>query len=328
MVNSPLRRLSRRLGNTLALGAFLLAGLAQAQTGTIKLLVGFPPGGGTDAIARTLADKLKDQLGSTVIVENRAGAGGQLAAQALKVAPADGTIFFLSHDHTISILPLVVKNPGFDSAHDFVAVAGFATFVNALAVSGGTPARSMNEYVAWVRGQGGGKGTVGVPAPASVPEFLVKLIGQKYALDLQAAPYRGSAPMIGDMLGNQINAGVASIPDFIENHKAGKVRIVAVLGGARQAAVPDVPTFAELGLAGFEDVPYYGIFAPAGTPKAVIDRFSEAVAKVIALPEVRERLTTMGLTVGYMSPQQLASRERAYAQTWARIIKASGFQAR
>ena len=330
MVRSPLQRVFGVFGalrHTLALGIFLLGGLAQAQTGTVKLLVGFPPGGGTDVIARTLADKLKDQLGTTVIVENRAGAGGQIAAQALKAAPADGTTFFLSHDHTISILPLVVKNPGFDPAHDFVAVAGFATFVNALAVSGGTPAKSMNDYVAWVRSQGAGKGTVGVPAPASVPEFLVKLIGQKYALDLQAAPYRGSAPMMADMLGNQISAGVGSIPDFIENHKAGKIRVVAVLGGARQAALPDVPTFAELGLAGFEDIPYYGIFAPAGTPRAVIDRFSEAVAKVIALPEVRDRLTAMGLTVGYMSPQQLASRERAYAQTWARIIKASGFQA-
>ena len=328
MSGSPLKRLSRTLRITLALGAFLLTCLAQAQQpAVIKLMVGFPPGGGTDAIARTLADKLKDQLGTTVIVENKAGAGGQIAAQALKAAPADGSTFFLSHDHSVSILPLVVKNPGFDPARDFVAVAGFATFVNALAVSGGTPVKSMNEYLAWVRGQGAGKGTVGVPAPASVPEFLVKVIGQKYGLDLQAAPYRGSAPMMADMLGNQINAGVASIPDFIENHKAGKVRIVAVLGGARQASLPDVPTFAELGLAGFEDVPYYGIFAPAGTPKAVIDRFAEAVAKVIALPEVRDHLTAMGLTVGYMSPQQLASRERAYSQTWARIIKASGFQA-
>jgi tripartite-type tricarboxylate transporter receptor subunit TctC len=327
MIKSSLPRLAGRLVKSIAISALLLGGLAQAQTGTIKLLVGFPPGGGTDAIARTLADKLKDQLGTTVIVENRAGAGGQIAAQALKAAAPDGTTFFLSHDHTISILPLVVKNPGFDPAHDFVSVAGFATFVNVLAVSGGTPVKSMNEYVAWVRSQGAGKGTVGVPAPASVPEFLVKVIGQKYTLDLQAAPYRGSAPMMADMLGNQINAGVASVPDFIENHKAGKVRIVAVLGGVRQAALPDVPTFAELGLAGFEDVPYYGIFAPAGTSKAVIDRFSEAVAKVIAMPDVRERLTTMGLTVGYMSPQQLASREHAYAQTWARIIKASGFQA-
>ena len=327
MGKSRLTTITGAVRHTLTVGVLLLGGLVQAQTGTIKLMVGFPPGGGTDAIARTLADKLKDQLGTPVIVENRAGAGGQIAAQALKAAPADGTTFFLSHDHTISILPLVVKNPGFDPARDFVAVAGFATFVNALAVSGGTPAKTMNDYVAWVRTQGAGKGTVGVPAPASVPEFLVKLIGQKYALDLQSAPYRGSAPMIGDMLGNQINAGVASVPDFIENHKAGKVRIVAVLGAKRQAALPDVPTFAELGLAGFEDVPYYGIFAPTGTPKATIDRFAEAVAKVVALPDVRDRLTAMGLTVGYMTPQQLATRERAYAQTWARIIKASGFQA-
>ena len=311
----------------LALSALVLAGPAQAQSSTVRLLVGFPAGGGTDVIARTLAEKLKDQLGVNVVVENRAGAGGQIAAQALKAAPADGSTFFLTHDHTVSILPLVVKNPGFEPAKDFVAVAGFATFVNALAVSGGTPAASVNEYVAWVRNTQSGKGNVGIPAPASVPEFLVKLIGEKYKIDLQAAPYRGSAPMMADMLGNQIGAGVGSVPDFIENHKGGKIRVVAVLGSVRQAALPDVPTFAELGLAGFEDVPYYGIFAPSGTPKATIDRFAEAVSKVIAMPDVQSRLTAMGLSVAYMPPQQLASREQAYAQTWARIIKASGFQA-
>ena len=321
---SRLRSLSQALLAGLAL---CLAPMVWAQSGPVKVLVGFPPGGGTDAIARILADKLKDQLGVPVVVENKAGAGGQIAAQALKAAAPDGTTVFLSHDHTISILPLVVKSPGFEPARDFVAVAGFATFVNALAVSGGTPAKSVNDYSAWVRSAGGGKSTVGVPAPASVPEFLVKVIGEKYKLDLNSAPYRGSAPMMADMLGNQIAAGVASVPDFIENHKAGKVRIVAVLGANRQAVLPDVPTFAELGLAGFEDVPYYGFFAPAGTPKAAIDRFSDALSKVLAMPEVRDPLTAMGLTVGFMSSAQLASREQAYAQTWARIIKQSGFQA-
>jgi len=315
-------QLSRRALCALA-AALCLGGMAHAQPGPVKILVGFPPGGGTDAIARTLADKLKDQLGQPVIVENKAGAGGQIAAQTLKAAPADGTTLFLSHDHTVSILPLVVKNPGFDPARDFVAVGGFATFVNAFAVSGGTPAKTMNEYVAWVRGKG--RDTVGVPAPASVPEFLVKVIGQKYKLDLQSAPYRGSAPMMGDMLGNQIAAGTGSIPDFIENHKAGKIRVVAVMGSARQALLPDVPTFTELGLAGFEDLPYYGIFAPVGTPTATIDKISAALAKVVALPDVRERLTAMGLSVGYMTPQQLTSREQAYTKTWAGIIKASGF---
>ncbi|HSW03451.1 Bug family tripartite tricarboxylate transporter substrate binding protein [Aquabacterium sp.] len=309
-----------------AAGLLATVGLPRAQSGrTLRILVGFPPGGGTDAIARILAEALKDELGgATVIVENKPGAGGQLAAQALKAAAPDGSTLFLSHDHSISILPQVVKTPGFDPAHDFVPAAGFATFVNAFAVSGGTPAKSFNDYVAWLRGQGG-KGAVGVPAPASVPEFLVKLIAEKYKLDLVAAPYRGSAPMMADMLGNQIAAGVGSIPDFIENHRAGKLRVVGVLGGARQLVMPEVPTFAELGLAGFEDVPYYGLFAPAGTPRAAIDGFSAALAKVLAKPAVHERLTAMGLSVGHMSPDQLGQRERAYTATWARIIKATGF---
>ncbi len=295
-----------------------------ADAKPIRLLVGFPPGGGTDAIARTLAEKLKDELGVPVVVDNKPGAGGQIAAQALKAAPADGTVLFLSHDHTISILPLVVKNPGYEPATDFVPVAGFATFVNAFAVSGGTPAKTFNEYVAWVKTQGN-KSAVGIPAPASTPEFLVKLIGDKYKLDLVSAPYRGSAPLMGDMLGNQIAAGVASVPDFIENHKAGKMRVVAVLGKNRQAALPDVPTFSELGLGGLEDLPYYGIFAPAGTPKATLEAFGQALTKVLAERDVHEKLTNMGLTVGFMSAAQLAQREQAYTKVWAKLIKDSGF---
>ncbi|MGJ7506895.1 Bug family tripartite tricarboxylate transporter substrate binding protein [Variovorax sp. GT1P44] len=327
MLKSTWGGASRLMRGVFAAGLLAVGGLALAQpAGTpIRLLVGFPAGGGTDVIARTLAEKLKDQLGTPVVVENRAGAGGQIAAQALKASPADGHTLFLSHDHSISILPLVVKSPGFDPARDFVPVAGFATFANALAVSGGTPAKSINEYVAWVRNQRGGKDTIGVPAPASIPEFLVKLIGTKYKLDLQAAPYRGSAPMMADMLGNQISAGIGSVPDFIENQKAGKIRVVAVIGGKRQAVLPQVPTFAELGLSGLEDLPYYGIFAPVGTPQPVIDRFGEALSKVLAMPDVRERLVAMGLTVDFMPQGQFAGRVRSYTQTWEQIIKASGF---
>lgn len=314
------------LAGALAASLEFTCGASWAQAARpVRILVGFPAGGGTDGIARTLAERLKDELGVPVIVENRAGAGGQIAAQALKAAPADGTTYFISHDHTISILPLVVKNPGFNPAQDFVPVAGFATFVNALAVSPGTPAKSFNEYLTAIRGQGG-KSAVGVPAPASVPEFLVKVIGEKYKLDLVSVPYRGSAPMIADMLASQIPAGVASVPEFVENHKAGKLRVIAVLGGDRQAVLPEVPTFAELGLTGFEDVPYYAFFAPAGTPKAELDRFATALAKVIAIPEVKDKLTAWGLTVGFMPQPHLAARERSYAQTWAKIIKASGFQ--
>ncbi|MCA3212146.1 MAG: Bug family tripartite tricarboxylate transporter substrate binding protein [Burkholderiales bacterium] len=321
-MDRSLRRLLRALA---ALPAAAAAPRLRAQGRTVRLLVGFPPGGGTDAIARVLADKLKDELTASVVVDNRAGAGGQIAAQELKRAVPDGNTLFLSHDHTISILPLVLRNAGFEPARDFVPVAGIATFVNAFAVSGGTAARSFNDYVAWVKAQGG-KSTVGIPAPASVPQFLVQVIGATWKLDLAAAPYRGSAPMMGDMIGNQIPAGVGSVPDFIENHKAGRLRVVAVLGGQRQSALPEVPTFSELGLRGFEDVPYYGLFAPAGTPRATVEATAAAVARVIALPDVRERLTAMGLTVQFMSPAQLAQRERAYAGIWAEIIRKSGFQ--
>jgi tripartite-type tricarboxylate transporter receptor subunit TctC len=316
---------------TLRLGAALAATLALGsawaeQAKPVRILVGFPPGGGTDAIARLLSDKLKDSLGAPVVVDNRPGAGGQIAAQALKAAAPDGTTFFLSHDHTISILPVVVKNPGYAPAQDFVPAAGIASFVNAFALSSGTPGQSFTDYVDWLKNAGRGKGSVGIPAPASTPEFLVKLLGERYRTDLVAVPYRGSAPMIGDMLGNQIPAGVGSVQDFIENHRAGKLRVVAVLGDKRQAALPDVPTFAELGLKGFEDMPYYGFYAPKGTPQKSIDAFAAAVAKAVALPEVRDQLTAMGLSVGYMAPQELAAREQAYTKVWARIVKDSGFQ--
>jgi tripartite-type tricarboxylate transporter receptor subunit TctC len=319
------RRALQWIGATACASTMSAPALAQSGK-TIRVLVGFPAGGGTDAIARLLGEHLKDELGAPVIVENKPGAGGQLAAQALKGAAPDGTTYFLTHDHTVSILPLVVKNPGFDTARDFVPVAGFATFANAWALSGGTPAKSVPEYVTWVKGAGGGKGGVGIPAPASVPEFLVKVFGEKFRLDLVAAPYRGSAPMMADMLGNQIAAGVGSIPDFIDYHRAGKLRVVAVMGSARQASLPDVPTLAEVGLPGFEELPFYGFFAPVGTPKASLDAFSAALAKVIAMPEVKERLTAMGLAVGFMNQAQFAAREHAYTAVWSRIIKDSGFQ--
>lgn len=304
-----------------------LAGLSPARaqgSGTPRILVGFPAGGGTDAIARILADKLRDDLGATVIVENRPGAGGQLAAQALKSAAADGMTVMLSHDHTVSIIPLTVRNPGFDPARDFVSVAGLGTFVNSLAVSGRSGIGSFNEYLASVR-NAGGKGAMAVPAPASLPEFGVKALATRFNLDLVPLPYRGSAPMITDMLGGQVNAGIGSIPDFIDHHKGGRLKVVAVMGSRRDRTLPEVPTFAELGVTGFEEMPYYGLFAPSGAPKAALDRWSAAVARVIALPDVQERLTAMGITVGHMSGEQLAQRERSYAQAWGQVIRASGY---
>ena len=317
----------RRFAATLLSAAAVAAAPSAwaANDTPIHILVGFPAGGGSDVIARLLAERLEKELGRTVLVDNRPGAGGQIAAQQLKAARADGTTVFLSHDHSISILPQVVKKPGYAPQQDFTPLGGFATFVNGIAVSPGTPVKTVPEYVEWVKAQGG-KSAVGIPAPASTPEFLVQLIAQRWGLDLVAVPYKGSAPMMADMLGNQIPAGVGSVPDFIEYQRAGKLHMIAVLGGQRQAALPGVPTFAELGIKGLEDTPYYGIWAPRGTPADFVNRFTRALEKALAVPEVHKQLTDMGLTVGYMTPRQLDARERAYTQVWSRIIKDSGFQ--
>ena len=324
---------SRRLGAVITMKQ-ILAGLsllllchatAQAQPSVIRLMVGFPAGGGTDAIARVLGEQLSPALGANVIVENKAGAGGQIAAQALKAAPKDGSVLFLSHDHTISILPLVLKNPGFNPQQDFTPVAGFASFANGLAASPGTPVTSYTQYVDWIRSQGKASLSIGIPAPASVPEFLVKVLSMQAKLDLQSIPYRGSAPMMVDMLGNQIPAGVASVPDFIEHIKAGKIRMLAVMGKQRQALLPDVPTLVELGFKGFDDLPYYGIFAPVGTPQQVIARYATAIENTLRQPQVLERLQGLGLAVEFMPPPLLAERERTYSKNWARLIQESGF---
>jgi tripartite-type tricarboxylate transporter receptor subunit TctC len=324
--------LSRRHFSQQLLAAAAAGGLAAPSWAAgynkgkpLRLLVGFPPGGGTDVIARLLAEKMKDSLGTSVVVENKPGAGGQIAAQILKASPADGATFFVTHDHTISILPQVVKNPGFDPHADFVPVAGFASFVNALAVSEGLGVRSFEAYLQWIKKQGG-KSAVGIPAPASTPEFLVRVLNQRFKTDLVSVPYRGSAPMLADMMGNQIPAGIGSVQDFIESQKAGKIRVLAVLGGKRQQALPEVPTFSELGLPGLEDMPYYGVYAAAGTPPDMVQAVSEAVAKAVAAPDVQQQLVGIGLSVGYMTPEQLLARERAYSAVWTRIIRDSGFQ--
>jgi tripartite-type tricarboxylate transporter receptor subunit TctC len=262
-----------------------------------------------------------------VLVDNRPGAGGQIAAMALKSAPANGSVLFVTNDHTISVLPQMLRNPGFAPDHDFTPVAGFASYVSVFALSTDTPPRSFREYLAWLR-KGGGKGNVGIPAPASVPEFLVKAVANRTGLDLVAAPYRGAAPMLADLMAGQIPAAVAAVNDVLEAHNAGRLRVVAVAGAARQAALPQVPTFSELGLPGFEDSGYYGIYAPAGTPPATVQRLSDAVRKVLEQPQLRDRMAAMGLTVEYLAPQQMAAREQAYTQALGRLIESGGFKPR
>lgn len=325
MTNHLNRRRSLQWMGAAAL-AGTLAAPALAQSGkTIRLLVGFPAGGGTDAIARLLAERLKDELGANILVENKPGAGGQLAAQALKAATPDGSVYFLTHDHTVSILPLVVKNPGFDTARDFVPVAGFATFANALALSGGTPAKSVAEYVAWVKSNPQKNGFYGSAAPGSIPHFFGVMFGRTAGLELTHVPYKGTAAAMQALAGQEITALSTVVADIRTLVQADRARLLAVAGDKRDPALPSVPTFRELGY-DLVATPWYALFAPAGTPPAALERLSKAALAAVTDPALNKRMVEMGIEPTGHGPDRLGQILKADHERWGAVIKASGFK--
>ncbi len=317
----------RRFWTMFAAAALLaLAGpvRAQSERAPVRILVGFPAGGTIDLVARVLADQLKDDLGTTVIVDSKPGAGGQLAAQALKLAAADGRTLLLSPDHTMVMLPITMRTPGFQPAIDFAPVAQVARYPGGLAVASRVEARSLDEYFAWMRAHPA-DANVGVPAPGSIPQFLVHLLSQQSKAALVSVPYRGSAPMVQDIMGGQLASGTTALGDFVEPHRAGKLRVLAVLGPRRSAALPDVPTFAEQGVR-IEWEYWLGMFAPAKTPAAEIQRLNAAIGRALARPEVRERLAKIVFEPAFGTPEELGQLVRAGTAYWEPVVKASGWQ--
>jgi tripartite-type tricarboxylate transporter receptor subunit TctC len=308
-----------------AAAAWAVTAGAKAQAVPVtRILVGFPAGGGSDAIARRLAEHLQDATGAPFIVENRSGAGGRVAALALKQAAADGHTLMLSNDHAVCILPLTLREPGYDPERDFAPVGGIATFVNALALPAAGGAADLDTWVQSVR-EGTVRGVVGLPAPASIPAFAVQSVAKAKGLTLTEMPYRGSAPMLADLLAGQIPAAIGSVPEWLHLHRERRVRVVAVMGAQRDRRLPEVPTFAELGVSGFERPAFYGLYAPAATPPRTLSRLSQALSAVLARPALAQRLENDGHDVTPMTPAALTAHQQAYTATWRRIIQASGF---
>lgn len=325
-----------QLRSTLRSLAAVCAGLlvaihpgAQADNKSpIRMLVGFPAGGSSDVIARTLAMGMQQELGRSVVVENKPGAGGQIAAQNLKAARPDGTTIFMSNSHTVAMVPLTIKNPGFDTGKDFVPVAMVAVNPDVLVVNTeviGKPDATLRDFADWARAHPD-KGSVGVPAPASAPDFAVTILGKALGVKLDSIPYRGDAPIIQDLLANQIPAGIASVGAALQVAKAGKLRIVAVNGTSRLPVLPQVPTYAEQGVAGYEDVIFNGVFAPAGTPADVIRQYSEALRKVAASSEFADRLSNLGIFAHPGSAQDLQSRLKATQKASALMVEQAGYK--
>ncbi len=311
-----------------ALGAAAAWGVhAQvALRGPVRIIVGFAAGGSSDIAARMLADKLKDSLGVPVIVENKVGAGGRIAAEALKNAAPDGTTLMLVPVVVPVLAPLVYKQLSYDPARDFAPVAQVATYQFAFAVGPGHPAKNVSEFVAWLK-VNPTQANFGSPAPGSLPHFFGLMVGKATGVEMVHIAYKGGAPLANDLMGGQIPAGVDALSDMIELHRGGKIRIIATSGAQRSPLLPTVATFKEQGFAAIEGTGWIGVYAPAKTPAAVIDQVSTAIGAALKIPELRERFLNLGYEPTGTTPEQLAAIMAADTARWGPIIKASGFTA-
>jgi tripartite-type tricarboxylate transporter receptor subunit TctC len=314
--------------SAVAVAAFSLV-CAQAQplaSGPIRILVGFAPGGTTDIAARIIAQQINETSGQTLIVENKTGASGRIAAEALKNAAPNGTTLLLVPIVVPVIAPLVWKQLSYDPIKDFAPVTQVAGYQFAFVVGPDHPARTMQEFVAWLKSHPK-QASFGTPAAGSLPHFIGVMVERAIGVDMLHVAYKGVTPLANDLMGGQIPAAVDALSDVLELHRAGKVRIIATSGARRSPLLPEVPTFKEQGFSAIEGSGWIAVYAPAGTPKPIIDQWSAAINRVLQTPAIRQRLTDLGYEPTGTTPEELAAIMASDAARWAPIIKASGFSA-
>jgi tripartite-type tricarboxylate transporter receptor subunit TctC len=311
----------RRSLAALTLAATLMPALAQENTA--RLLVGFPPGGSADTIARVLAEKLGPELKRNVIVESRPGAGGRVLAAALKTLPNDGSAVMLAPDSLMTTNPFVFRKLTYEPA-DLVPVSLVAEFPFAFATGAETGAKTFPDFVKWAR-ENRNAANFGSPAAGSPLHFVGLMVGKDIGVELLHVPFQGGPPLLTALAGGQVSAGVNTLTDMLEMHKSGRIRILAIPGAKRSPLLPDVPTLAELGYAQVIGRGFFGIYAPAGTPPAAIATWNAALRKVLAQPDVRERLAALAFEARASSPDELDRMNKADAALWGPVIKASGF---
>ncbi|MDR6856502.1 Bug family tripartite tricarboxylate transporter substrate binding protein [Variovorax guangxiensis] len=303
-----------------------MAASAKAYSGPIRVLVGFPPGGATDVVARAIVDKLgKAMNGQVFIVDNKPGAGGQIAAQLLKAAPADGSTIMLSIDHTQVIVPLTIPAAGYNPVTDFTALAGVASYYNVLAVSAATGVKTMAELGAWVKARPA-QANYGIPAAGSVPQFIGHIIGKAFGVTMNSVPYKGGAPMVQDLLAGQVPIAIASMTELIEHHRAGKVRILGSSGQVRSRIAPEIPTFKELGFEGIDKNPWLAFFGPRGLSPEFVEQFDGAMKSVLAQPDLQEKLAKMGNEVTPAPAGEVQQWVVDASRHWGQVIRDSGFK--
>ena len=313
----------------LALGLVLAvaSGLAAAQTWptkTVRVMVGASPGGGTDIIARMLAEKYQAAFGQPFIVENRPGASNTIAADLTAKAPPDGQTILVATNTAQSIAPHLLKL-GYDPLKDLAPVALIVVVPNVLVVNTDVPAKNVKELVALIKANPE-KYSYGSSGTGSTQHLAGEAFAHELGLKMTHIPYKGSSQALADLVGGQIQMSFDTTSSSMGHIKSGKVRPLAVMSPARSRELPDVPTLAEAGIKGVEMSTWYGLFTTGGTPPAVIDRLAAETAKVLKMPDVQKRLEGLGGEPGDMTPAQLAAMNRAESDRFGKLIRAANIR--
>jgi tripartite-type tricarboxylate transporter receptor subunit TctC len=304
--------------------AFPLAALAQAYPSKpVTIVVPWPPGGPSDIAARPMAKGLGDELGQTFVIDNRGGAGGNIGTAMVTKSAPDGYTLLITSSAPIVINPSLYRQMPFDPSKDLAPITNLLRVPLILVVHPSVPAKNLKELIAYINGQ---KGRIQYASSGNgTPQHLTgELFRATAKLDMIHVPYKGSAPAITDLMGGHVPIMFDSTIAILPQIRAGKVRAIAITSAKRSAAVPDVPTFAEAGMPGFESYAWYGFFAPAKTPPAIIATLNAAARKVMETPEWQKVLADTGSENVGESPEQFAAFTRAEAAKWAGVVKASG----
>jgi tripartite-type tricarboxylate transporter receptor subunit TctC len=301
--------------------AFCAPALAQDYpTRAITLVVPYPPGGGVDAMARVVAERMSTALGQQVVVDNRGGGGGLIGTRAVQKAAPDGYTLLLGHTGTISINPSLYANSGFDPRKDFTAIGLIASMPVVLLAHPSFPARTIADVIALARKQQGNL-NIGTSAVGTGGYMSAEYFKSAAGLDVTLIPYKGTAPVMNDLLGGHVPVAFGVIPPALGNLNAGKLRAIAVASPKRTPLLPDTPTFAESGLPGFEAVLHYGVLAPAGTPRPIVDRLNAELRKLAADEEVRKRIAAEGGDPLTSSPEEYARDIDQEETKWSTLIR-------
>ena len=316
---------TRRATIALALAAaFGASAFAQDKypSKPVTVIVPQAAGGANDAIARVIAPKLTEQLGQSFIVDNRTGAGGNVGTVAAARAKPDGYTIMLTADSSMVINPALYKNTGFDPQKDFDPVGPVATAGYVLVANPAFPAKNVAELITLAKQQPG-KINIGSAGNGTLNHLVGEMLGKATGIDLTHVPYKGSAAAVTDLVAGQVQVSVQSLPSSISFIKSGKIKVLGVVNPKRVPALPDAPTIGET-VKGFGATPWYGMFVPHGTPKAIVAQLNAEIAKALESKDVQERLAGVGCEPFKSTPEQFATLVREDLPRWAKVVKESG----